>query len=574
MTKIFMFLLCAFYFLFFIFGFSIAQEADLEFTLDATSNTIPLPKIFKPNIDLSGRGFHRELSWPQTTAAREVLDIWQKEIGFNGLYRLQYNLWEISQLSKNRQLQDKLLKNYEEIIKSVSSAGGVVILDIFGTPAGMGRVLDKKSPPRDLKAFKGLVKNIIEDLSCKKKYNIWYEAWSAPDLDDFFLGRKQEYLNLFHAVADSIKELRAQYKIHIPLGGPSVSWWFQNPDGNTIVTPEKSLIYELIRFCYQHHLPLDFISWHGYSSFPAPEKEATIYKKSAITLIRDWLTYFHFDCNIPLIVDEWNYDRSANVLPERNEKAYILASYIPSRIKNMYEAGLDNQVYFCLEDFQANREGVVRNVGVFTFDPEYIEYKGAPKAAYNAFKMFGKLGSNLFAAKFNDDFVGVIPTKSDEGFALIIYNYIDPEIVNNYLSGNIANLNNAERKSLLNFIKSKKLDQIMQHQLDISALRLGNKVKTLLKKTQELNDKAQNFKTAERKIKINLKNLKENYSYQRYVIDSSCSLNCKFLPVEEKDLGAGELNQETLTLSPYSVQLVILKQKPKEPEVVTEPVNK
>jgi hypothetical protein len=91
-----------------------------------------------------------------------------------------------------------------------------------------------------------------------------------------------------------------------------------------------------------------------------------------------------------------------------------------------------------------------------------------------------------------------------------------------------------------------------------------------LKKVKELNDRAGKFKTSPRNLKIGIRNLKENYLYQRYVVDSSCSKECPFLPIEEKEVGAGDLYQESLSLSPYSVQLVILKQKPKE-EPVTAP---
>jgi len=128
-----------------------AAEGDLEYTIDLNANTIPLPKIFSPNIDLSGRGFYSDPSWPQSLAAPEALDAWEKNIGWNGIYRLQYNLWEISQQAKDKQLQDKLLANYESVIKRVSDAGGTVILDIFSTPQGQGKVLDKKSSPVDLK---------------------------------------------------------------------------------------------------------------------------------------------------------------------------------------------------------------------------------------------------------------------------------------------------------------------------------------------------------------------------------------------------------------------------------------
>jgi hypothetical protein len=544
------------------------EKHDLELTLDAAAKTIPLPKIFKPSIDLSGRGFHNEPTWPQTVAAKVALDKWKDEVGFSGLYRLQYNLWEINQLSKDKDLQAGLLSNYDLIIKTISDAGGVVMLDIFGTPAGLGQVLDKKSPPWDLKAFKEIVKGTIRDLSCNKKYNIWYEAWTAPDLDDFFLGRRQEYLNLYRATAEAVKELEAETKTQIPLGGPSVSWWFQDLDGNTILTPEKSLIYELIRFCAHHKLPLDFISWHAYSSDPAAEKENTTYNKSPVELIRAWLSYFKFDRNTPLIVDEWNYDRSANDLPERKNFSAICASYIPGRIKGMYEAGIDYQTFFCLEDFQGNKEGVVRNVGIFSFDPRNPEHTGFSKSVYNVFRMLANLGKEMIPLKINDEFIKVIATRSPDQISLIICNYIDPEIIINYLSRDISNLNGAGRRALLNIVKSDKLEKVVLKQLDISGLRTTARVGALLKKASELKGKAKAFERGARNIKIGIKNLKENFIYQRYKIDSSCSANCEFVPTEEKEVNASDLYQEVLSIDPYSVQMIILKRKPKEEAAV------
>ncbi|MGB4521451.1 MAG: hypothetical protein WBI28_05930, partial [Candidatus Omnitrophota bacterium] len=294
---------------------------DLELVIDVNSNTIATPSIFKPNIDFSGRGLNYQPGWPQELAAQEVLETWQKDIGFGGIYRIQYNLWEIYQLAKDKEKQDKLLANYEKVIKKISEAGGTVILNIYGTPAGLGKVLDRKSPFFDFRAFKELVKSHIKNLSCDKRYNIWYEVWNAPDLDDFFLGRKQEYLNLYRAVGESIKELEIETRLHIPVGGPSTSWWFQNSGGNTILTPERSLIYELIKFCYGYRLPLDFITWHAYSTDPKAEKEVIRYNKNAIALVRDWLTYFHFNRDTPLVIDEWNFDSGANVLPERGENS-------------------------------------------------------------------------------------------------------------------------------------------------------------------------------------------------------------------------------------------------------------
>jgi hypothetical protein len=551
-----------------------AQDGGLEFTLDATSSTIALPQIFSPAIDLSGRGFNSELTWPQELASREVIESWSKDVGFKGMYRLQYNLWEIGQLEKNLQLQRKLLANYESIIRKINDAGQIVILDIFSTPQGQGKVLDKKSSPVDPKAFKALVKNYIRHLSCEKKYNIWYEVWTAPDLDIFFLGRQQEYLGLYKAVAEAVRELESEYRIHIPLGGPSSSWWFRSGEGNTVITPEKSLIYELIKFCYHYKLPLDFISWHAYSTDPRAEKEMTTYNKTSVALLRDWLYYFNFPKDMPLIVDEWNYDSGQNVLPERKEKSYIGASFIPSRLRHMYEADINYQLFFSLEDFQDNLEGVARNVGAFWFEPSETGYAGGNKAIYNVFRMLSKLGPDMYISpsKISDEFIGMVATRSEDSFAILIYNYIDPDIFRSFLSRNIATLGDGERKSLLDIFKSDTLERIKRREVDINSLRIPGKTKNLLKRAQDVFESSQRLIEAPRELKLGIKNLKNDYLYTRYSIDSACGFNCEFAPAEEKSIAFSDgVYGEKLILKPYSVHLIVLKPKPVELKVAPAP---
>jgi len=564
---------CIFFAAFFFFCLpnNTRAQDNLEVTFDSAAPTIPLPQIFVPDIDLGGRGATSDKTWPRVAAASEVLDIWRSEIGFTGVYRLQLNLWEISQLDKEKELQEKLLGNYEKILKMVTDSGGLVILNVFSTPPGLGSVLDKKSYPVDLKAFKTLIKKYVRRFSCKNRFNVWYEVWNAPDLDDFFLGGEQEYLSLYRMVAEAILELREETKMFIPIGGPSSSWWFQNFDGNTVVTPERSLIYDLIRFCYKRKLPLDFISWHGFSSDPLIEKERTRYNQNAVSLIREWLSYFNFDSKTPLIIDEWNYDSGLNVVPERREKANIGSSYIISRLKNMYEAGVDKQVFFSLEDFQNNEEGINRNVGIFWVGRQDNGYEGGPKATYNIFKMLAKLGKEFYpGVKTGDDFVDVICSKSPDEYAIIIYNYIDTDIFRNYVSRNISVLNAAERKILLGLIKKDKFEKIMRNDPGIGKLHVTKKLRSLLNKAREIGEKAQQLKNESRQIKVIIKNLGEEYVFQRYVVDAGCTSNCGFIPIQEKTISAAPVFQETLSLSPYSVNLILLKKKVNEPKAVTE----
>jgi hypothetical protein len=313
---------------------------------------------------------------------------------------------------------------------------------------------------------------------------------------------------------------------------------------------------------------LNFISWHAYSTDPQTEKEMTSYNKNAATLVRDWLSYFNFEADMPLVVDEWNYDSGANILPERQEKAYIAASYIPARLKNMYEAGIDYQVFFSMEDFQDTKEGVTMNVGAFLFEQDSSGYKSGAKSLFNIFKMLNSLGNNLMLpqAKINDDFVGVIPTKKQEDLIILVYNYVDQDIFRNYISRNIALLKEKERKSVIAVIKSDKIQKIMQGTLDPAALPVSNRVKALFKKAQQLNETASRFKSMPRNLKISVKNLKnDNYLYSRFITDNNCVLDCEFKPVEEKDAAVSDNTfQQTISLDPYSVQMIVLKPKPQE----------
>ena len=538
---------------------------ELEINVDFSSSSVPLPKIYKTSIDLSGRGSHRDISWPQTLAVKDVLDTWQKDLSFNNFYRMQYNLWEIAQLAKDEPAQAKLLENYEEVIKKISDSGGIVILDLFGTPSGLGRVLDKNSSVRNLTAYKELVKDTIRNLSCNKKYNIWYEVWNAPDLGDFFLGEKSEYFALYRVVAEAVKELRQEAKMDIPLGGPSTSCWFSNMETNSILFPERSLIYELIKYCSNYKLPLDFISWHAYSSDPALEKQETIYNKPFTKLIREWLSYFNFPDNLPLVIDEWNFDTGVNISSKRGVDAYVAASFIPARLKNMQEAGVDYQTYFCLEDFGSNKEKVTRNLGIFAFDAERSDYKGYAKAGYNILRMINLLGNELLPVQLTDDFVGVIPTKSQDYFAVLIYNYIDPAAAMNYLSRDIVYLNSAEKKAVLSIVKSDRIDKIISGQADLSILRLTTKAKDMFSHAIELNSLAKKLSTTNRKIKFSFKGAKEIYLLSRYLMDSGCSSNCVFEAKGEKEVDFTQEYVETVEMSPYSVQLLVFKKKPLPP---------
>ena len=551
---------------------SFSHEDMLKFSLDVESKTRPLPKIFSPNIDLSGRGHHRDMAWPYHLAAKETLEKWRNDIGFKGIYRLYWDIWELEKVKLDAPLRNMLLANYEDIIKQISDAGGTVILCLYGSPPGMGRVLDKRSPPSNLKQWKLLIKDTIRYLSCIKRYNIWYEVWSAPDTEEYFLGTKKDYLYLYRMVAEAVRELKRETKIHISVGGPAVTWWFQNFNSNTIVSPQKSLIYELIRFCFKRKLPLDFISWHAYSTDPQSEKEITVYNKTLSILIRDWLKYFRFKQDIPLIIDEWNFDNGSNITEERGSKSFIAASYIPARLYNMYRAGINQQIFFSLEDFQDNKYGINTNRGIFYYDREDSRRTAIPKSIYKVFLMFNSLGTQMFDFSLEDEFVQTLITKKNgDQIIILLWNYIDPSLAKNYISRQIALLNAKDRRHFIEMVKGGDFDQLLAQESSLEELKISGKLKGLLKKARQLHSLAESFQETPRNISINLSNLKGEYFYQRYKIDNLCGYDCAQIPTEEKEIRIDDTYQEICQLNPYSVTMIILTKKITD-DIIDEPV--
>ncbi len=145
---------------------------------------------------------------------------------------------------------------------------------------------------------------------------------------------------------------------------------------------------------------------------------------------------------------------------------------------------------------------------------------------------------------------------------LLLYSYADPSLALNFLSRNIYSLREAERRILRGFVKQNLIEGILSRQIDLNKLRATKRLRSLLKKAQELQARVKEYAQAERQVTLVIKNIKENYLYQRFSIDSSCGLYCELPLVEEKQIGAQVAHKETLPLKPYSVNIIVLRKAP------------
>lgn len=107
------------------------------------------------------------------------------------------------------------------------------------------------TPPKDYKKWSDLIKNLVQHFT--KRYGAaevktWYfEVWNEPNLSPgFWTGTQQDYFKLYKYTAEAIKSVNEHYRV----GGPA--------------TAGAAWIPQMITYCHQNKVPIDFISTHAY----------------------------------------------------------------------------------------------------------------------------------------------------------------------------------------------------------------------------------------------------------------------------------------------------------------------
>ncbi|MCM8770892.1 MAG: hypothetical protein NC936_03365 [Candidatus Omnitrophica bacterium] len=539
-------------------GLGQGAEVGVEFILDTSAPTQTLPSLFSVNLNLAG-GRENDPTWPSGLAEDRALEKLEKDLGFLGLFRLKWDFWQIGQLEKDKEKQKQLIENYEAVIKKISDRGGTVILTLINTPPGLGRTLDKRSCPENFSKWKELVKDTIKILSCDKKYNLWYELWDDPTNEEVFLGTQKDYLNLYHALSRAVAELEKQYNINIPVGGPGVSNWYDNFDGNSPLTPERSLIYDLMRFCSQNNLPLDFISWHAYSTQTDLERQNIAYNRNLTSLIREWMGYFGFKEKINLVVTEWNWGfDSVKILDERSGQAYTCASFILARLKNFYTAALDKAIFYTLQDAADAKGNLLNNCGLMHANFASDRESPSLKATYWLYRYLGLLGDSWYPHFTSGDaFVDGLATKKGDDLILLFWHYVDPFLLRNTIENAYLNFTGREQDLLTKIIKSNHLKDILNKTGQPAELNESERLRNFLKDLTNFYYQARESQQKDSSISLKIKNIRGRFKYICYVLDENSAASALTPVKEEKKILTGDF-QENIILRPYSVALVVL----------------
>ena len=266
------------------------------------------------------------------------------------------------------------------------------------------------SPPKDRNLWQDLIRSFARHLVARyglEEVSQWYfEVWNEPNID-FWVGvpKQQTYFTLYDSTARALKSESPRLRV----GGPA--------------TAQAAWISEFIRHCVENDVPVDFVSTHVYANDTAEDVFGSHEQISRQAMVIRAVKKVHDQVSasprpsLPIIFSEYNasYKNETDVTDSAFMGPWL--AYTLSRCDGF----LDILAYWDFSDV-FEEQGVVKR-------PFYGGYGlmaagNIPKAAYNAFALLHRLGTERVAV----DSDSVLATRRVDG-ALVIaaWNYAPPE---------------------------------------------------------------------------------------------------------------------------------------------------
>jgi xylan 1,4-beta-xylosidase len=236
------------------------------------------------------------------------------------------------------------------------------------------------TPPKDHKKWEDLIRTLT--LHFTERYGTdevktWYfEVWNEPNLDGFWSGTQAEYFTLYRHSVRAIKSVHKEYRV----GGPA--------------TAGAAWVPEMIAFCTENALPLDFISTHAYGVKAGYLDESgiagTVLSADASSVSGEILNSRRqiADSSLPdleLHYTEWS---SSYTPADPIHDSYHQAAYILEKIKLAGNAA-DSMSYWVFTDiFEEAGPRFAPFHGGFGL----LNYQTIKKPAFYAYSFLNKLG--------------------------------------------------------------------------------------------------------------------------------------------------------------------------------------
>lgn len=242
------------------------------------------------------------------------------------------------------------------------------------------------TPPKDYKKWEDLIRNLTQHVTDRygvEEVKTWYfEVWNEPNLKDgFWTGTMEEYFKLYDYAVRGVKSVNPEYKV----GGPA--------------TAGAAWVPEMIQFCEQNSVPIDFISTHSYGVkqgfLDETGTSGTILDKNEWAVSGDVVNSRKQIANstkpsLELHYTEWS---SSYTPSDPIHDSYHEAPYILKKLKQVGD-DVNSMSYWVFTDiFEESAPRFTPFHGGFGL----LNYQGIKKPAYYAYSFLNKLGETELA---------------------------------------------------------------------------------------------------------------------------------------------------------------------------------
>jgi len=263
------------------------------------------------------------------------------------------------------------------------------------------------TPPRDYQKWEGLIRALTQHFTERygeTEVKTWYfEVWNEPNLDGFWHGTQVEYFKLYNHSVKAIKSVNSAYRV----GGPA--------------TAGAAWVPEMIAYCKENNVPIDFISTHTYGVKQGFLDEfgrgGTVLSKDKNAVSGDVINSHKqiessFKPNLELHYTEWS---SSYTPADPVHDSYHQAAYILQKLKEVGNTANSMSYWVFTDIFE---EAGVR-FGAFHGGFGLLTIQGINKPAFYAYQFLNKLGKTELV---NTDSASWA-CKNEKGMQLLLWDF-------------------------------------------------------------------------------------------------------------------------------------------------------
>lgn len=237
------------------------------------------------------------------------------------------------------------------------------------------------TPPKDYQKWGDLIRNLTEHFTERygaEEVKTWYfEVWNEPNLTPgFWTGTQEEYFKLYKYAALAVKSVNSDYRV----GGPA--------------TAGAAWESEMIEYCINNNVPIDFISTHSYGVKQGFLDEfgngGTVLSKDPMSVSGDVLqSRKEIAASAKPLLELHYTEWSSSYTPsDPLHDSYHEAAYILEKLKQVGNS-VNSMSYWVFTDiFEEAGPRFTPFHGGFGL----LNIQGIPKSAFYAYSFINKLG--------------------------------------------------------------------------------------------------------------------------------------------------------------------------------------